>query len=193
MRRAEFEKLQRALAAMQAMCERKILAGETNVTAEEITACFGNVPTAEGTKRSRDTGSQMTQQVKSSERQREIKRLEQVVRLNPAEYDPSVATCPCGVCECYRKLLREQGTPLDQLGKPNAVKSGAGNCREAGPGRGLCVECADGNYEKCLYLRPEHPESNTIICIHCGWETCWSDVPCTSCGRLPLRTGASHE
>lgn len=53
-------------------------------------------------------------------RQREIKALEQVVRLNPAEYDPSVATCPCGVCQHYRTLFRQQGTPLDQLGKPNA-------------------------------------------------------------------------
>ena len=35
------------------------------------------------------------------------------------------------------------------------------NCREAGPGKGLCVECANGNYEKCLYLKPQ-PEDKGL-------------------------------
>jgi len=29
------------------------------------------------------------------------------------------------------------------------------NCRYAGPGRGQCFECANGYYERCLYLRTE--------------------------------------
>lgn len=37
-----------------------------------------------------------------------------------------------------------------------------------------------------------HVCGNTVKCIHCGWETCWSDVPCTSCGRPPLK-GSVHE
>jgi len=36
------------------------------------------------------------------------------------------------------------------------------NCRDAGPGRGLCAECASGHYERCLYLRP----SNLGVCGH---------------------------
>jgi Protein of unknown function (DUF551) len=34
------------------------------------------------------------------------------------------------------------------------------NCREAGPGRGLCEKCANGEYEKCLYMQPRAQSSH---------------------------------
>lgn len=40
MRRADFERTKASLKRMQAMCERKIAAGETNITVEELNACF---------------------------------------------------------------------------------------------------------------------------------------------------------
>jgi hypothetical protein len=40
MRRAEYARMKAAIEAIQAMCKRKILAGESNVTAEELSACF---------------------------------------------------------------------------------------------------------------------------------------------------------
>lgn len=41
--------------------------------------------------------------------QRELEQLRRVVRLNPDEPDPSVATCPCDACKRYRELLRQTG------------------------------------------------------------------------------------
>lgn len=40
MRREGFERMKASLEAMRAMCERKIAAGETHITVEELNACF---------------------------------------------------------------------------------------------------------------------------------------------------------
>lgn len=51
-------------------------------------------------------------------------------------------SCVCHECRAMRNLRDALATP-----EPGAV-----NCREAGPGRGLCDFCARGEYEKCRYV-----------------------------------------
>lgn len=59
------------------------------------------------------------------------------------------------------KDLKEQAEALEFAGpastfgfeweaefKPQAI-----DCREAGPGKGLCIKCANGLYEQCLYVQ----------------------------------------
>lgn len=50
------------------------------------------------------------------------------------------------------------------------------NCRDAGPGRGRCIECANGNYERCLYLHPKETKCDLAGNQHaldceCGYST----------------------
>ena len=42
------------------------------------------------------------------------------------------------------------------------------NCRDAGPGYGRCVECANGNYERCLYLRRAAPQERNAVVEQCA-------------------------
>ncbi len=64
------------------------------------------------------------------------------------------------------------------------------NCRDAGPGRGLCDMCAQGHYEKCRYLPKATDErmpegARSTKCEHCGW-TFGTHAPDCSIRRVHL-------